>query len=205
MKRAGPKQSPWLPGIGVLLAIVLFPRPAGAHLNTSGMGPVYDGLLHFALSPEDILAVLVLAMFAGQRGAVHGRWTLFVLPGAWLAGGLFGLTANATAGTALTPVSFLLPGALLAADAALPLLATSALAGLTGLFHGYLNGAGMGRAADGALALPGLVFAVFVLVALGSSFVISLRRQWLRIAVRVAGSWTVAIGLLLLGWAFRRS
>ena len=106
---------------------------------------------------------------------------------------------------ALTAVSFLLPGALLAADAALPLLATTALAGLTGLFHGYLNGAGMGRAADGALALAGLVFAVFVLVALGSSFVISLRRQWLRIAVRVAGSWTVAIGLLLLGWAFRRS
>ncbi len=204
MKRAGPKQSPWLPGIGVL-AIVLFPRPAGAHLNTSGMGPVYDGLLHFALSPEDILAVLVLAMFAGQRGAAHGRWTLFVLPGAWLAGGLFGLTANATAGTALTAVSFLLPGALLAADAALPLPATTALAGLTGLFHGYLNGAGMGRAADGALAVAGLVFAVFVLVALGSSFVISLRRQWLRIAVRVAGSWTVAIGLLLLGWAFRRS
>jgi hypothetical protein len=31
-----------------------------------------------------------------------------------------------------------------------------------------------------------------------------LRPPWARIAVRVAGSWIVATGLLLLGWAARR-
>ena len=60
----------------------------------------------------------------------------------------------------LTFVSLLLLGGLLAADAALSLRATTALAGLIGLFHGYLNAVGMGRPADGALALLGLVVAV---------------------------------------------
>lgn len=205
MKRGGTTQSRRLLVLALTLALVLFPLPAEAHLTSTGMGPVYDGLLHLLLSPEDVIAVLALALFAGQRGAAHGRWVLFVLSGAWLVGGLSGLTTATIHGAALTFVSFLLLGALLAADAALPLYATTALAGLIGLFHGYLNGGGMGPPADGALALLGLVFAVFVVVALASSLVVSLRQQWHRIAVRVVGSWIVASGLLMLGWALRRS
>jgi urease accessory protein len=41
-------------------------------------------------------------------------------------------------------------------------------------------------------------------VALGAALVVALRSGWQRIAVRVAGSWVAAIGLLLLGWAIRR-
>jgi len=44
---------------------------------------------------------------------------------------------------------------------------------------------------------------VFVLVALASAFVVSLRAAWARMAVRVAGSWVAAIGLLMLGWSLR--
>jgi hypothetical protein len=33
--------------------------------------------------------------------------------------------------------------------------------------------------------------------------VVAIRAPWGRIAVRVAGSWIVAIGLLLLGWTLR--
>ena len=205
MKKTKTKESRWLLMVGVTMAIALSPLPVEAHLNSTGMGPVYDGLLHFLLSPEDIIAVLALALFAGQRGAAHGRRALFVLPGAWLAGGLLGLTTTTIGGAVLTFVSFLLLGGLLAADAPLSLHASTALATLIGLFHGYMNGAGMGRPADGVLALLGIVFAVFALVALASSFVLSLRQQWARIAVRVVGSWIVASGLLMIGWAVRRS
>ncbi|MGB7467024.1 MAG: hypothetical protein WBW14_29330, partial [Candidatus Acidiferrum sp.] len=65
-------------------------------------------------------------------------------------------------------------------------------------------GAGMGRPEDAVFALLGIAFAVFVLVALAASFVAPLRQQWARIAVRVAGSWIAASGLLMLGWAVRR-
>jgi hydrogenase/urease accessory protein HupE len=187
-----------------ILAMGLFPARAEAHLNSTGLGPVYDGLMHFLLSPEDIFPVLALALFAGQRGKAHGRRILFVLPGAWLAGGLLGLTAVTTHGATLTFVSFLVMGGLLATDAKISITAITALATLIGLFHGYLNGSGMGRPEDAVFALLGLVFTVFVLVALAASFVVALRQQWARIAVRVAGSWIAAIGLLMFGWAVRR-
>jgi urease accessory protein len=44
--------------------------------DSTGLGPVYDGLLHFLLSPEDPLPVLALALLAGQRGAHYGRRVL---------------------------------------------------------------------------------------------------------------------------------
>ena len=31
---------------------------AGAHLVTTGLGPFYDGISHFFLSPEDLLPAL---------------------------------------------------------------------------------------------------------------------------------------------------
>jgi hydrogenase/urease accessory protein HupE len=189
--------------LGVLSLLMLFPAHVEAHLNSSGLGPVYDGLLHFLLSPEDLLPVLALALLAGQLGAEYGRRAMFVLPVAWFLGGLAGLATKTSSGAALTCVSFLLLGGLLAANARISLHATTVLAILVGLFHGYLNGSGMGQPATGALALLGLVFAVFVLVAVAAAFVVQLRRHWEHIAVRVVGSWIAASGLLMLGWAAR--
>ena len=72
-----------------------------------------------------------------------------------------------------------------------------------GHYHGFLNGMGMGPPGTATLALLGLVFAVFVLVALAAAFVVQLRQHWARIAVRVAGSRVAACGLPMLGWAAR--
>jgi len=44
---------------------------------------------------------------------------------------------------------------------------------------------------------------VFTLTALVTSLVVPLRMVWARVAVRVAGSWIAAVGLLLLGWTLR--
>ena len=186
------------------LAIALCPVSADAHLNSTGMGPVYDGLLHFATSPEDLVPVLALALFAGLRGAGHGRRALFAAPGAWLLGGLLGAASAAAGASALfAPFWFLLLGGLLAADAKLSPGATAALAAALGLLHGYANGSGMGTSGSTAAALVGLVSGIFVLVAIAAAFAVSLRAAWARIAVRVAGSWIAASGLLLLGWAVR--
>jgi hydrogenase/urease accessory protein HupE len=89
-----------------------------------------------------------------------------------------------------------------AADLRLPANGVAVLAVVLGLVHGVLNGAAL-RQGAGGLGLLGIMAALFVLVTLASAFVVSLERPWTRIAVRVAGSWVVASGLLLLGWAFR--
>lgn len=188
----------------VAFAFAMCALPAQAHLNSTGMGPLYDGLMHFLLSPEDFVPVLALALLAGLRGASYGRRTLFTLPVAWFLGGLAGLsTAVANPHPFLAAGWFLALGGILAANARLSLRVTTALAAFLGLYHGYLNGTGMGQSATAAVTLLGLVFAVFVLIAFAAAFVVRLQAHWARIAVRVAGSWIAACGLLMLGWAMR--
>jgi hydrogenase/urease accessory protein HupE len=187
-----------------LWSFVLLPSAAEAHLNSTGMGPIYDGVMHFLTSPEDLLSVLALALWAGLRGASHGRGALLVIPSAWLASALAGSALPAESAPAVvSSLGLMLLGVLLAFDAKLGLRAWAALAACVGLYHGWLNGTGLGWSLSAAAALAGVVSAVFALVALAAALVIRLRADWARIAARVAGSWIAATGLLWLGWAAR--
>jgi hypothetical protein len=159
---------------------------------------VYDGIGHLLVTPEDLLPVLVLALFAGLRGARSGRRVLYVLPSAWLVGGCVGLLAHGLPVFPIPALSLLILGTLVAADLRVPPPA------VTALVHGSLNGVAMRQAGLGALGLLGLLAALFVLVALVAACVVSLQQQWTRMAIRVAGSWMAALGLLMLGWALRR-
>jgi hydrogenase/urease accessory protein HupE len=192
------------PDFGVVGATMLCCRSAEAHLNSTGMGPVYDGLTHFLTSPEDLISVFAVALLAGLRGSAYGRLTLFTLPVAWLLGSFAGISASATSASGfLTAFWLLLLGGLVAADANLSLRTMSALAALVGLIHGYFNGTGMSQSASPLLNGLGLASAVFILIALAAAFVVWLRAHWARIAVRVVGSWIAASGLLMLGWSLR--
>jgi len=182
----------------------LCPPPASAHLNSTGMGPMYDGLLHFLLSPQDIVPVVALALLAGLRGPQYGRRALLLLPASWFVGCFLGTTFQWAASWPVAAISFLVFGGLVAANAQLSLRVMTVLAGSLGLLHGWMNGAGVPWSFSLIGAYAGLVAGVFVVVALVSASVIKLRPPWARIAVRVAGSWIVATGLLLLGWAARR-
>lgn len=204
MRKAQSKGLPWLAAGGALLGMMAFPAVAEAHLNSTGLGPVYDGVLHFFASPEDVLPVLAMGLYAGQRGAPWGRRALWVTPLSWILGGWLGLGHAAMNGTVISCVSFVVLGGLLAADAKIGLSGLTALAALLGFSHGYLNGAGIGTTDSPGVALLGLAASVFVVVALTSALVIPLRVGWTRIVVRVAGSWIVASGILLVGWAMRR-
>ncbi len=193
----------------LLAAAFLAPTAAQAHLVNTGLGPFYDGVSHFFLSPEDLLPVLALALLAGLRGSHTGRLALFALPAAWLAGGMAGLAMPVIAQflpsktALLTSITFLALGALVALDARLRSRLVSGIAIALGLVHGYLNGSAMTDGRLGALGLAGIVTSIFVAVALAAGLVASLHRPWTRIAVRVAGSWIAAAGLLLLGWTLR--
>ena len=188
-------------GILALLA----PARAEAHLVSTGLGPVYDGIGHMLTTPEDLIPAIALALLAGLRGAGPGRRALFLLPAAWFAGGLAGLAMSAAATFPLAAISFLFLGVLVAANAPLTARGVAAIATGLGLAHGFFNGIAFHDSASGSLNLAGEATVLFALVALVSAFVVSLERPWTRIAVRVAGSWIAAVGLLLLGWALRAS
>ena len=183
-------------------ALLCFPSHASAHLVTTGMGPVYDGIGHLLLTPEDLVPVLALALYAGLQGALPGRRTMFLLPVAWLVGGLAGSAINGVTSFPVPAISFLLLGGLVAADARMPSPAVTVLPVLLGLVHGFLNGFALKDGA-GTPGLAGITIMLFVLVALASAFVVSLKRHWMRIVVRVVGSWVFASGLLMLGWVLK--
>jgi len=186
------------------LAITLIVTPsAQAHLMNTGFGPFYDGLTHLFVTPEDLLPVIALALLAGLRGPRFGRAVLFALPVAWLVGSAAGLllAPQVTLPVAETIVTIAL-GALLAADCPLPFAAVGGLAILLGLLHGSLNGSELPKTnASGQISVVGVAAALFVVVSLLAGQAASVRVPWVRIAVRVAGSWIAAIGLLLLGWS----
>jgi urease accessory protein len=186
--------------------LALVAEPARAHLVDTGFGAYYDGLAHVVATPADLLVVLSLALLAGQRGTKAARWALFVLPLAWLAGGILGARAPSVSALPLwTTVTFLVTGALVALDAKIREPGVAALTVVAGLLHGLVNGATMGATGASGLALAGAVTTVFVVTALVAAEVSALPAGWPRIAVRVGGSWIAAAGLLMLGWLARGS
>jgi hydrogenase/urease accessory protein HupE len=74
-----------------VLACTLVPSRAEAHLVTTGLGPIYDGISHVFLSPDDLVPIVAIALLAGLNGPAVGRRALFALTAAWLAGGMAGV------------------------------------------------------------------------------------------------------------------
>jgi hypothetical protein len=199
---------PWLASVAAALAIwAAMARAAQAHLVATGMGPLYDGISHFALSPEEILPVVAFALFAGLRGPAHARRTAVALAAGWFVGGwggALGLSLPAAAPQVASAVFLFAAGGALAANAKVPPWVCAAVAAVYGALAGTSD---FGNGSGGLLAMLNLVgvcaavAAGFVLVA---SLTLPLRRDWLVIAARVAGSWLLALGVLLAGWIVRQ-
>lgn len=184
------------------VAVIALPSPAWAHLVNTGMGPVYDGIGHLLLTPEDLVPVIALSLYCGLRGPGAGRLAMFVLPVAWCLGGFIGLSLDLDTTLPLPALSFLVLGGLVAADAKLPVQLIGPLTAMIGLVHGVLNGLIL-QSGPGGPAILGIMGALFVLVTLLSAVVVSLERSWSRIAVRVMGSWVAACGILMIAFYFR--
>ena len=127
----------------------------------SGFGPFYDGLAHPFVAPEDLLPVIAMALLAGLGGPRCGRWVLFALPLAWLAG----MTASWAPGARAWPgwsscVLTIVLGGLVAADRRLPLTVVVGFAVLLGATHGLGNGRELSAAKGGMLAMSGIICAL---------------------------------------------
>jgi urease accessory protein len=196
----GPAIQLALASAGLLLAA---PRIASAHLVSTGAGPFYDGAAHVLVSIEEVLPVVALSVLAGLRGAEAGRRLLAVLPIAWLAGSAVGLTMSIPEiPTPLAVGLVLIPGVLIALDRDLPATVLAALFAAFGLACGVANGSAM-AVSGGWLGVVGGAAAAAVASALVTAAALIAGRSWPRIALRVAGSWMAAFGLLALGWAYR--
>jgi len=189
--------------LAFLFFAIGLPVRADAHLVTTGLGPVYDGMEHMLLSPEQWIMVAGLAFLAGLNGPAAGRAVLFSLPTAWLAGGYVGHSIPLALPPLMPALTLLMVGALVAADLKVVRHFVVIISAVLGFLQGYLNGVSFDATNGITLILLGTSIVAFVIVALGAGLVVGVQ-GWRRIFVRVAGSWMAAIGILLAGWTIRK-
>ena len=178
--------------------------PAGAHSLSSRFGDFYGGMLHPVTALEHALPIFALGLLAGQQGARAARWLLLVFPFALLLGAALAIVAPALPWVpVLNRASFALLGALVAGAWRLPLPLMAGLAALFGLSHGYENGSALTPEVAAHLFVPGVALIGFMAAAVVSAVTLALtaKAHWLRIGVRVVGSWIAAIGILMVGMA----
>ena len=174
-----------------------------AHSLAPGMGDLLNGLLHPLFSPPHWLALAGGSLWAGQCGEKQTRGLLASIPAGVVAAFLM------QSGHAVLPdhpARFLLLAVMSAAGglAAANIKAPAPLAAAAGfLVAGLITAQTF---AEDAVQAPALAFATGLLLSLtvtglliaALSRHLSAGRPWQRIAVRVAGSWILALGILML-------
>jgi urease accessory protein len=186
---------------GAAAFMLLAAGGAYAHSAARGTNDFYAGALHALTALEHALPFLALGILAGQQG----RKAEPVLLAFCLA-----LAAGATAAIWIPPlpyvgllniVSAILFGGLVAASWSLPMSLCYGLAVVFGVSHGFANGAGMIEQTRPYLYIPGVALAGLAMTAYGlfvTDYLLRRKAGWIHIAVRVAGSWIAAIGILVL-------
>jgi hydrogenase/urease accessory protein HupE len=161
-------------------------------------------VLHPVSALEHALPMLALGLLAGQQGARAARWLLLIFPlGLLIGAALAPLMPPLPWVRPLNNVSFAVLGLLVAAAWRLPLALLIALGALFGLSHGYENGRAMTPETATHLFILGVVAVGVVATALVSAATLAAtaRAAWPRVAVRIAGSWIAAIGIMMVGLA----
>ncbi len=170
----------------------------------SGVGPFYDGVAHFFITPEDILIVFCLALFGGLSGKQASRGLVLVLPLAWFIGSAVGRFSDFPAlPVFLSGLGILVTGILVATAPAVPTWLPGTLAGVLGFLHGLMNGNALTQSSTLFLAAVGIVSSLVVVALITCAVTATLTQNWQRITARVLGSWGAAIGLLSLAWSLR--
>ncbi len=189
---------------GAILAVVSagLSTPAYAHSAIPGMRGFLGGIVHPLSDPMTAFPLVAAALALGQQGERNAPRLLGVVLAAFVVGGLVPDAAGVTQNAA-TLGSLLAFGLVLLVSRVLPFAAAALL------FASYATLAAMGQAREfrvdemGTRAFVGAAVAHLVVVAYGFLAVRAAKKPWMKIGLRVAGSWAIAAGLLLLALTFR--
>jgi urease accessory protein len=192
----------------IVVCLLLFAANAEAHSAVKGVGDFYGGLLHVVTALEHVLPFIALSLLAGQRGLrAQADIVLLLFPIALMVGATAAVWAPPPPGLAFFNISSaILLGALVAAAWPLPRVVFYALFIVFGISHGFANGEAITPTTKAYLFILGVGLSGLVVLAYGTlmvDFLLKRKEGWIHIAVRVAGSWIAAIGVLVLATAGR--
>ena len=181
------------------IAWLTMAAPATAHPATPGVGGFTGGLLHPLAVPTHMLGVLALALLIGLQTPPWLRiGPLFFVVGLVAGFAAMTLAYVPTRAEETLLLTALLAGLFVALARPLPWAVCAVLAGTLGaaLVLDSPPAALSLSEANRTLLGTGLAATVMLVVpAIGASF---LRRPWLRLGARIAGSWMAASAILVL-------
>jgi hydrogenase/urease accessory protein HupE len=190
------------------LAGLSIPVHAQAHMTVQGMSSFMTGALHPLMTPSHVIVLLALGLAVGQHVPLRLGMPLKVSAG-FSAIGLALTTTGRIAGVhpgCLAGIAFL-SGAVVALGKKLPSVVPAILLGAGALAIGLDSGVekGSGWTMFGTLSGTWVGLLVYLVnFAFYTSLAAEKREQWLQIGIRVAGSWILAISVLMLAFALRR-
>ena len=180
-----------------LLITLLNPTVLVAH-PIKGVGDFYAGMLHPLTALEFLLPWIALALFAGQQGRRAALLTLGTFPLALMSGAVLALFVPLPAWVPEINLAVIpLVGLAVALALPFPSTVTVLMVTVVGLLHGLANGSEITATMSPSRFIPGLAAAAILVLSYGIGLVRSLEKPWTRIAVRVAGSWIAAAGIMV--------
>lgn len=190
-----------------VLVLAALTANADAHMMVKGMDEMVNGALHPLLTPVHAMILLGLGLLLAQRIPLDMKTPLRSLtPASAIA---LGLTATGWFPAELYPPALiglaLVIGTLVALDLKLPRAVIVPVCVLAGTGVGLDSGLETGTGLAIAKALAGTFLslnAVTLYIALSAAN--GKDKEWARIAMRIVGSWIVAISLMVLAFALKK-
>jgi urease accessory protein len=188
-----------------IAALLVATTPARAHDVAVGIGGFYGGLMHPLLVPAHLLALAALGLCIGQH-APRQRAILLALFAASLVAGVIVIVSAFAMTAAEYAILAVAAAAGLAVAIARPqwLIVSTPLAVVAGAAIELDSVPQEISMAATFLALSGSAVAAFLIVMVLSDLTAYWRRDWQRIAVRIAGSWIAASAILVLALRLAR-
>ncbi len=183
------------------------PTGVQAHTTFQGLGEFGSGFLHPLTTPPHLLVILGLGLLLGQQVPLRLARPVAAY-GGLAAVGLLATASGYHAGVpqAILVMIGLCAGMLVVVAAPLPAFVRPVLGGVAALALGLDSGVDPGTPGVAAAKTLFATGVSLVLWVVNVAFYVSLLppRQWVQTGVRVAGSWIVAIGFLMLAFALKR-
>ena len=181
--------------------LMLAATPVHAHGALPGRGGFYAGALHPLVSLDHLVALLAIGLLLSQRDLRAGLGLLILGTMAGLALPFAGVQF-AAAGMPLLGIA-IIAGARLAFARPLPGWAALGLSLASGLCIGLQTDVPMDTGLMAATAGAGVVLAAFLIAAYAMAIGTVTRGLLHGVPIRVAGSWIVAIAVMMLAFLLR--
>lgn len=190
----------------IMLAVLLvLPSYAFAHLVSTRFGAVYTGISHPLSTLVHLIPWIALGLLAGLQGRLIARWIILLFPVSVFLGITFASFVSDLPHVGnINVLSLVLLGVLVAVNIKLGKTLFLFLVFFFGFTHGYDNAYTELSGKQWLLYSIGVCIAAYILITLITALTNLLveSQQWGVIAVRAAGSWIAAIGVIYTGFLY---